>query len=110
MNFSDRLKQARDEKNLTQAQLEDISGVSNVLISNYESGKGNPTIDTVFKLEVALKLHRGALIGFSKGKLSKADVRLVLSNTKADLKSLLMGTKQDVDEILKEALEKINKY
>ena len=88
MNFSDRLKQARDEKNLTQHQLADLSGITNITICNYERGEGSPTIKTLLKLEEVLKLHRGALIGVDAESISK----------------------KDVNGIIKEALKKIKKY
>lgn len=41
--FAEKLRALRSRKGLTLRELEKISGVSNVLISNYENGKVVPT-------------------------------------------------------------------
>ena len=45
---------ARNEKGLTQKQLEEISGVKQPIIARMERGTTNPQIDTLFKILVAL--------------------------------------------------------
>lgn len=44
------LIKARNEKGITQKQLEEMTGVSQVVISRMESGASVPKIDTVMKL------------------------------------------------------------
>lgn len=41
---------ARNEKGLSQRDLEELSGVSQPVIARVEKGKTNPTLDTVMKL------------------------------------------------------------
>jgi predicted transcriptional regulator len=47
----------RDSLNLTQKQLQDISGVGQAEISKIETGAANPTRDTLIKLASALHLR-----------------------------------------------------
>lgn len=61
MNTS--LKAARDKRGWTMDELAERSGVSKATISELESGnRANPTVDTVTKLEVALRVRRGTLV------------------------------------------------
>lgn len=57
------LREARERRGWTQERLESESGVEQSVISRLERGaNANPTYDTVQKLEVALKVRRGALV------------------------------------------------
>jgi transcriptional regulator with XRE-family HTH domain len=57
------LRAARERRGWTQEQLEAASGVDQGVISRLERGSStNPTVDTVRKLEAALKLRRGSLV------------------------------------------------
>ncbi len=49
-----RLKEARSEKNLSQAQLADLVGVSRNTISSIETGQFNPTAKLALILCIAL--------------------------------------------------------
>ena len=51
------LKERREALGVTQEMLADISGVSLRAIKQFESGKGNPTLDTLSKLSEALGLE-----------------------------------------------------
>lgn len=50
MEFKDRLKQHRQDNNLTQDELADKSYVSRQAISKYETGRGYPSIDILTEL------------------------------------------------------------
>jgi transcriptional regulator with XRE-family HTH domain len=50
------LKQRRHTLNVTQEQLAEISGVGLRTLKQFESGKGNPTLTTIYKLANALGL------------------------------------------------------
>jgi transcriptional regulator with XRE-family HTH domain len=57
------LRAARERRGWTQEQLEAASGVDQGVISRLERGSStNPTVDTVRKLQAALKLRRGSLV------------------------------------------------
>lgn len=51
------LKARRDALQVTQEMLADISGVSLRTLKQFESGKGNPTLETLTKLSEALGLE-----------------------------------------------------
>jgi len=51
------LKERRDALQVTQEMLADISGVSLRALKQFESGKGNPTLETLTKLSEALGLE-----------------------------------------------------
>lgn len=46
----DELIKARDEKRISQKQLEELSGVKQPVIARMEKGKTNPRLDTVLKV------------------------------------------------------------
>ena len=52
--FHNRLRQARDEKQLSQAQLANLVGVSRNTISSIETGQFNPTAKLALILCIAL--------------------------------------------------------
>lgn len=67
--FAQRLKQARNSKELTQKELSDLSGVSTVMISQYErseisTGK-NPALNNVYSLANALGVSIDWLCGLT---------------------------------------------
>lgn len=54
IEFKDRLKQARSNKNLSENELANIIGVHVTNISRYERGENRPTTDVLTKLANAL--------------------------------------------------------
>lgn len=51
------LKARREALQVTQAMLADLSGVSLRALKQFESGKGNPTLETLSKLSEALGME-----------------------------------------------------
>lgn len=51
------LKERRETLKVTQKQLSDISGVGLRTLKQFESGKGNPTLQTLLKLADTLGLE-----------------------------------------------------
>lgn len=51
------LKARREELQVTQETLADLSGVSLRALKQFESGKGNPTLETLSKLSEALGME-----------------------------------------------------
>ena len=41
---------ARNEKGITQTQLEELTGIKQPMIARIEHGKGNPQLETIIKL------------------------------------------------------------
>jgi len=50
----DKLRELREQSDLTQAQLAALSNVPQPELSRFESGKGNPTLATLAKISSAL--------------------------------------------------------
>lgn len=48
------LIKARNEKGITQRELEELSGVSQPVIARMEAGKTSPNLDTIMKVLLAL--------------------------------------------------------
>ena len=68
--FAQRLKEARNSKGLTQKELSDLSGVSTVMISQYERGDistgKNPALNNVYSLANALEVSIDWLCGLTE--------------------------------------------
>lgn len=61
--FSNRLKQAMDERNMTQAELSALTGIGKPSISQYLSGKNEPKHDNIKKIADALQVNESFLDG-----------------------------------------------
>lgn len=61
MELSKLMKIRRGELNITQKELAELSGLSLNSIRWYEQGQQHPTLPSLRKLEIALKLERGTL-------------------------------------------------
>ena len=56
-NLKEKVKTRREGLNVTQEQLAEISGVGLRTLKQFESGKGNPTLQTLQKLANALGME-----------------------------------------------------
>jgi transcriptional regulator with XRE-family HTH domain len=56
-NLKEKVKTRREVLNVTQEQLAEISGVGLRTLKQFESGKGNPTLQTLQKLANALGME-----------------------------------------------------
>jgi len=63
--FPQRLRQAREAKNLTKTALGQLVGVSNVSIREFEIGRKVPTVDTLIALAQALDCSLDWLCGLT---------------------------------------------
>ena len=83
VEFGNKLRQLRKEKNLSQKQLATLIGVQNSIISFYEVGDRIPSPDVIKKLAVALHVSTDYLLGIEKNEsvdvsgLDDADKTLV---------------------------------
>jgi transcriptional regulator with XRE-family HTH domain len=64
INFDENLRNIREKKGYTQAQLADISGLSRRMIGHYETLIKRPSIDKIQKLSKALNISTDELLGF----------------------------------------------
>ncbi|WP_461194281.1 helix-turn-helix domain-containing protein [Clostridioides difficile] len=69
MQIGKNLKKIRKQKELTQIQLAEISGISRNALINYENDKRIPSIDTLSKLAKALKIEKTSFILILKMKM-----------------------------------------
>lgn len=63
LEFGERLKTLRKERNLTQKQLATLIGVKNSVISFYEVGDRTPSPEVLKKLALALHVSADTLLG-----------------------------------------------
>lgn len=73
MLIGERLKKARISKKLSQLELGDKLGVSDVSISNYETEHREPTLEKLIKLCEILDLTPNYLLGYEKLYVSEID-------------------------------------
>lgn len=66
LNFGEKLRNLRKQKNLTQKQLADMIGVKNSIISFYEVGDRIPSPEIIIKLAKALHTTSDYLLGIEK--------------------------------------------
>ncbi len=85
VDFGQRLRQIRKERNLTQKQLAELIGVKNSVISFYEVGERTPSLEALVKLARVLHVSTDALLGIEKSEtvnvtgLTESDKRMVQS-------------------------------
>ena len=110
--FSKRLKEARTDKNMTQKELSEKSGVSTVMISAYErsntnSGK-NPALNNIYAIATVLGVSIDWLCGIDKEQESAEEI-----NTTTLLKSLiniLDTLKYSIEEFPNKGINGKSKY
>jgi len=104
--FTDRLKEMRTQKKLTQQDLANIVGVNRVTYTNWENGKREPELDKVVELATALNSSLDYLLGKTdKNVLDLTSGQIAQLNTDEAIQ-IQTGLMQDVDSILKIAQEK----
>ena len=67
VEFGNRLRELRKQKNLTQKQLAALIGVKNSIISFYEVGDRIPSPEIIIKLSTTLNVSADYLLGLNKG-------------------------------------------
>lgn len=75
MGFSEQLKALRNERLLTLKTLAAITGLSIGFLSDLETGRGKPSLDTLYVLAHALKADMNTLTDF-QGEAVTFDVRV----------------------------------
>lgn len=66
VEFGNRLRKLRKDRNLTQRQLAELIGVKNSVISFYEVGERTPSPDVLRKLAMALHVSTDFLLGIER--------------------------------------------
>ena len=82
--FANRLRELRKEKNVNQQKLSNYLGYGYTAIANYESGRNEPSIDTICKIADYFDVTVDYLIGHEDNPkrvdaISKAEAELILN-------------------------------
>ena len=106
MNFYKILVELRKQKNLSQGDLADMSGVSREMISKYERNEALPSLDAAKKLADALEVSLDYLVG--EGINSKFDKKTL--KRLQDIEKLDQDTKDKmyffIDTVLRDTKAK----
>ncbi len=84
VNFCEKVKNLRTERNLTQKQLADMAGVAVSAISSYESGSRYPSYDVLISLARIFHVSTDYLLGLDKLKtidvsvLDESEISVIL--------------------------------
>lgn len=104
MDFSQRLKQLRKEKKVTQEQLAKIIGVERSSVGKYESSSVTPSPDVLARMSD----YFGVSIDYLLGKVSNeknADSPLKPTITDRDLQVALFGGDEEVTDAMWEEVK-----
>jgi len=116
LTFGNRLKQLRENENLTQQELADIINVNGKqIISGYENGKSEPDLALLIKIADHFSISVDYLLGRSNFKSSKTEANFynISSNKSLNLLSseeleLLSSDKDSVDKLINECDQYLN--
>lgn len=109
--FTERLKEARNNKGLTQKELADILGIKRTTYTNYEQSISNPNLETLVRITDILGVSTDYLLGRGKihGKISKNPIT---EEEISRIKELLDALKINIEienRIIKDSFEKVQK-
>lgn len=98
--FGDRLKELREESEMTQEQLGKILNVTKQTISNYENGDNEPTLDTLVKISDIFNVSLDYLLCRTRQKPNLQVENEILLNTLNDKckKKLLIDICKSLDD------------
>ncbi|WP_321388946.1 helix-turn-helix domain-containing protein [uncultured Enterococcus sp.] len=106
--FSERLKQRRTEKKMTQQALADLVGVNRVTYTNWENGKREPELDKVIELAAELNTTVDYLLGNSDINLLDTSKDDMQNLTEEEAKELSASLMQNMDTIFEAGKAKFN--
>ena len=87
IEFGQRLKSLRKQKNLTQKQLAELIGTQNSIISFYEVGDRIPSPEVIIKLARTLHVSTDYLLGLEKNE--SVDISTLSEHDKSLVRSLI---------------------
>lgn len=61
-NLSAQLKQYRKKQDITLMEFSSMLGISKSSLQNYESGRGNPTLNTIEQIGQKMNMDSGSLL------------------------------------------------
>lgn len=107
LSFGERLKQARENKGLTQAQVSKLVHISDKSLSRYETGASSPDPDTILKLATLFNVSTDYLLGNDNNAIthhfSKKGIKIpVLGRVQAGIPVEAVQEVLDYEEITEE--------
>lgn len=107
MNIGDNMRNIRKRKGMTLQQLADILGCSQQNISQYESGKRTPKLETLQKMAAALEVSLFDLVDKEELINTKSRIKRQIENgTISMLPSSLLDNYSKLNDIGKHEAEK----
>lgn len=73
MDIGTRIKRLRKEKKMTQVELASHAEISRSYLADVEAGRYNPSLETLSKLALALKVEVSSLFSDNAGQLMNSD-------------------------------------
>lgn len=90
MNIGEKIKNAREENNLTQTQASESLMVSRQTISNWENGKSLPDILSVIRMSELYKISLDELLKGDKAMMEKIEKDAEISKTERKILNYAM--------------------
>ena len=97
-----RIRESREKSNLTQEKLAEVCALSAAHIGHIERGTRIPSLDTMFKIAITLRVSIDVLLMDSYGEdnMSMCSFSDIVKNRgKLHLKTLVANTRMMIDEI-----------
>ncbi|EAF6117583.1 XRE family transcriptional regulator [Listeria monocytogenes] len=106
--FSERLKQLRIERKLTQQIIADNIGVNRVTYTNWENGKREPDLDKVVELATELNTTVDYLLGNTDINRLDVTVEEVEKSTLQDKEAMITDLEKNIETIFEVGRNKFN--
>ncbi|MBD1372599.1 helix-turn-helix transcriptional regulator [Hazenella sp. IB182357] len=93
MEFSERLKQLREEKNWTQGDLAERLNIGRSTIGDYEYGRKLPRYERLKEIADVFNISVDYLLNRTNEKRSIEDLKKEIESTTPDLETIILRTK-----------------
>lgn len=101
MEFKDSLKKIRQEKHLSQQALSDLVGVRQYVIASWETGRSEPSIKDIIKLQSVLNVPLEYLLGIIDELPKSYELMKYYDNLDSAKQDKLLNITKEIFEILK---------
>ncbi len=107
----ERIRELREQKNISQKQIADIMHISQSSISEYESGNQQPPLDMIVKLADFFDVSIDYLLGRTDIKISINKLEQKLRTKSGDVSiNDFLRLRNDEKEVIGELIKSFNKY
>lgn len=111
MLFSKRIKELREEKEISQKQLANAMHISQSSISEHESGNQQPSLEMLAQIADYFDVNTDYLLGRTDIKISIDNLRKSLSSNSGDITvNDFLRLKEDEKEAIGGIIKSFNKY